>query len=570
MIIIWLLTQAFYAINPYLVNKLLTVIETHWEQSQFYMWSRILLVFIVLMVISDRIQWLIWDYLRSYLFTKRKIEYVREFLDLDHWTVHNLWTWKSITRIEKWTTAEIDIMLSSINLFINSFFRGLLIFFILLYLEPTLALVMFITFLAVVLFDRIFYRYLKPLTKQNTAFNEEAWRQTVKLVMEHGLIWLTSMKESEIVSHKKHMDIRPPLEAKLAFFQYTPMDIIFLWIKLVERWIYFWLGWQVYIWQASFAYMVMVVGYIMLLWGPLEHSLHQFARINRQTDAYLKLRKFITQPNTVLDWTKRFKYKKWDINFSHLDFSYNQKKKILSDFNLRIIWWKTTALVWHSWSWKSTLIKLILRQYDPQVWSISIDWQKLTSLKKDSYYPHIGFVSQEPSVFDWTILENITYWLPISKFPLIEGEDLQSRSGVKFADSLEQTIKAAHCEFVYDLENWLHSQIWEKWVKLSWWEKQRIAIARLMLRNPEIIVLDEPTSALDSISEDHITSALKELTKNKTVIVIAHRLQTVQHADNIVVMEKWSIIEQWNHQQLLSQWWIYSTLVDLQNWRIKE
>ncbi len=159
-------------------------------------------------------------------------------------------------------------------------------------------------------------------------------------------------------------------------------------------------------------------------------------------------------------------------------------------------------------------------------------------------------MTQDPSIFDWTIYDNLTY----------STQDIPSEK------ELEKIIKASKCEFIYELHNWLNTEIWERWVRLSWWQRQRLAIAKIMLKNPKIIILDEPTSALDSFSEEQITKAMHNLFKNKTVIIIAHRLQTVKHADRIILLENWKIIEDWNHKSLIKLNWQYKKMLDLQSW----
>ena len=123
---------------------------------------------------------------------------------------------------------------------------------------------------------------------------------------------------------------------------------------------------------------------------------------------------------------------------------------------------------------------------------------------------------------------------------------------------------------IRNLEKWLDTEVGEKWVKLSGWEKQRLAIARIFLKNPKIIILDEPTSALDSISESKITEALDELMKWRTSIVIAHRLQTVMHSDKIIVLGNGKVEAEWTHSDLMKTSKTYKTLVDLQNGKIVE
>ena len=142
---------------------------------------------------------------------------------------------------------------------------------------------------------------------------------------------------------------------------------------------------------------------------------------------------------------------------------------------------------------------------------------------------------------------------------------------------IDKVIKLARCEFIHEFKDWLMTEIGEKGVRLSWGQRQRLAIAKIMLKNPAIILLDEPTSALDSENEELVTQALNELFKGKTVIVIAHRLQTVKHADQILYIDKspspvgrgsgWGsqIIESWTHNELIAMKWKYHKMVELQS-----
>jgi len=276
----------------------------------------------------------------------------------------------------------------------------------------------------------------------------------------------------------------------------------------------------------------------------------------------------------------------------------NRVSTLFNNFSMDIQWWKTTAIVWHSGSGKSTLIKLLLRLFDVNSGKIVIDWQNLKDLKLSSYYIQIGYLSQEPAIFDGTIWENLVYGLGDdvlyndsvgSDFWSDLEENGNAKNGnakngnakngnakngnaksIPLRNKINSIIKLAKCEFIYDLQDGINTEIGERGVKLSGGEKQRIAIARIFLKNPKILILDEPTSALDSIAENQITQAIQELMKHRTVIVIAHRLQTVQNADIIYVLEKWKIMEKWNHNELIWQDGIYKTLVDLQQGIVKE
>ena len=165
-----------------------------------------------------------------------------------------------------------------------------------------------------------------------------------------------------------------------------------------------------------------------------------------------------------------------------------------------------------------------------------MDGQSLDIVKLSDYYTHVGYLTQDPSVFDGTIRENLTYAL--SREPLQE--------------ELDQAISGANCDFVHQFEKGLDTEIGERGVRLSGGQKQRLAIAKIMLKNPDIVLLDEPTSALDSFNEEQVNTALENLFRDRTVIVIAHRLQTVKSADRILFFENGKIVEDGTHEALVS------------------
>ena len=207
-----------------------------------------------------------------------------------------------------------------------------------------------------------------------------------------------------------------------------------------------------------------------------------------------------------------------------------------------------------------------------------MDEQNLKETSLKSYYADIGYLTQEPSVFDGTVRENLLYAVtePLPNPPL-QGEGTGTRVKDEASSLLtgenwercfdiETIITLAHCEFIYDLPNGLDTEIGERGVKLSGWQKQRLAIAKIFLKNPKIIILDEPTSALDSLSEQKITKAMHNLFQDRTVIVIAHRLQTVKHAHEIIVIQAGKIQERGTHASLVRKKWFYKQMLDLQSW----
>ena len=230
-------------------------------------------------------------------------------------------------------------------------------------------------------------------------------------------------------------------------------------------------------------------------------------------------------------------FKNGEINFSNIDFNYNIKtdKSALTKINLEIPGGKTTALVGPSGSGKSTILSLIPRFYDPQNGEIKIDNQIIKNVNLASLRKHISLVSQETTLFDDTIRNNLLYAKPDAS-----TEELEKAAQDSFST-----------EFIKELPDKFETIIGENGLRLSGGQKQRISIARAMLKNSSIILLDEATSALDSETEGKIQNAIQRLTKNKTTVIIAHRLSTILNSNLIYVIENGKVVDKGNHETLL-------------------
>lgn len=227
-----------------------------------------------------------------------------------------------------------------------------------------------------------------------------------------------------------------------------------------------------------------------------------------------------------------------------MSFHYDAKRPILSDINFTVPAGAKVAIVGPSGSGKSTLAKLLFRFYDPASGCIKIDGQDIAQYQQLSLRSQIGMVPQDTVLFNDTLRANIQY-------------------GDTDADeaALQQAIEMAQLsDFVGRLPDGLDSQVGERGLKLSGGEKQRVAIARTILKNPPIVIFDEATSSLDSHSEQGILSALNALAQQHTAIVIAHRLSTIQDADMIVVLQDGKIQEQGTHTALLELDGVYAGL----------
>ncbi|GEO05352.1 antibiotic ABC transporter ATP-binding protein [Adhaeribacter aerolatus] len=235
------------------------------------------------------------------------------------------------------------------------------------------------------------------------------------------------------------------------------------------------------------------------------------------------------------------------IEYRNVDFQY-EKEKVLNNISLTVPKGKMVALIGQSGSGKSTLADLLPRFYDVTGGQLLIDGIDIRDIKITDLREQMGIVTQEAILFNDTIFNNIAF----NKINATEAEVINAAK-----------IANAH-EFIMQTPNGYNTLIGDRGGKLSGGQKQRISIARAILKNPPILILDEATSALDTESEKLVQEALTNLMKNRTSIVIAHRLSTVQHADEIVVMQKGQIMERGTHEQLLAQNGLYTRLNQMQ------
>ena len=237
-----------------------------------------------------------------------------------------------------------------------------------------------------------------------------------------------------------------------------------------------------------------------------------------------------------------------EIDLQNITFGYHDRLPVIQNLSLHIPAGKTTAIVGSTGSGKSTLVKLLLRLYDIQSGSITLDGIELRDLELDDLRRAIGWVNQDVFLFHGTVLENIIYGSPSAT--LIEAIEAAK-------------IAEAH-EFIELLPQGYDTVVGERGQKLSGGQRQRLAIARAILKNPPILILDEATSAVDNETEAAIQRSLDRITQNRTTIAIAHRLSTIRNADRIYVMEQGKLVEQGTHDALLKQQGIYAGLWQVQ------
>ena len=290
---------------------------------------------------------------------------------------------------------------------------------------------------------------------------------------------------------------------------------------------------------------------MMLAYQPIRSLSTLNIGVNQGLSAALRIIPIIDQDNKIKNSpsAKPVEIKTANIDFNDLNFSYEiNEGKTLQSINLQFEGGKMTSLVGHSGSGKSTILNLIPRFYDAQSGDIIIDGQSIYNSTIESLRSEISMVSQETTLFDDTIKNNIKY----------------GRENATDKEIFE-AAKLSYCdEFINNLPNNFDTLIGENGVRLSGGEKQRLSIARAMLKQSSIILLDEATSSLDSETESKIQEALKILTKNKTTVVIAHRLSTILNSNNIYVIDSGKIADQGKHEDLMINSELYKNFYEKQ------
>jgi len=290
---------------------------------------------------------------------------------------------------------------------------------------------------------------------------------------------------------------------------------------------------------------------MMLAYQPVRSLPTLNMIMNQGLSAASRILPIIDQKNTIknFEFAKPLKINVANINFNNINFSYEENEgPTLQSINLKFEGGKMTSLVGHSGSGKSTILNLIPRFYDAKSGDIIIDDQSIYGSTIESLRSEISMVSQETTLFDDTIKNNIKYGRQ-------EATD----------EEVFKVAKLSYCdEFINNLPNKFDTLIGENGVRLSGGEKQRLSIARAMMKKSSIILLDEATSSLDSETESKIQDALQILTKNKTTIVIAHRLSTILNSNNIYVIDKGKIIANGSHKNLMVESELYKNFYEKQ------
>ena len=283
----------------------------------------------------------------------------------------------------------------------------------------------------------------------------------------------------------------------------------------------------------------MINAYLLQLFIPLNALGFVYREIRQALVNVERLFKLLADKPAIEDApdATELAVNRGEVQFDHIHFAYRPDRPILKDVNFSIPSGHKIAVVGASGAGKSTLARLLFRFYDVDQGAIRIDGQDIRQVTQDSLRSAIGVVPQDTVLFNDTLYQNLAYGRP-------EATE----------EEVYRAARMAHLEdFIHSLPEGYETKVGERGLKLSGGEKQRVAIARVILKNPPLLILDEATSSLDSLSEQAILTALKEVSQRRTTLVIAHRLSTVMDADSILVMEGGKIVESGHHQDLLAR-----------------
>lgn len=549
-ILLMIVIAGMTSLQAYLVKPALDQVFVKKNVSMLAIIPIVILVVSVVKAFSTYFQLYTMNVINLLITANMRKKLYAHFINSDIAILHRSSSGEMIAKIMN----EIAVINAAINVTLNGFVKQLftLIFLIgvMFYQSMELALIAFIGFpLAVYPIYKI-GRKLRALSFNNQAISQNFISQMDDTLQYSKLVKAYACEDFEVKRMSGIIDNIYKLGKKITRLSLISSPFVEMLGGIGVAAVIWYGGHQVLTGATTPGAFFSFFTAMMMAYKPLKSVSGMNSGIQLGLGAMERFYKIIDEKPLIFDKPNAVELRnvKGNIKFNDVHFKYTKDKVALNGINLEIEAGKTIALVGHSGSGKSTIINMILRFYDPTQGDITIDGHDVKDVTLKSLRSSMSVVNQEVMLFDDSIIENIRY-----------GKENATEEEIMNAAKLAEAD-----EFIKDLPQGYETKVGQNGIRLSGGQRQRIAIARAILYNAPILLLDEATSALDPISENLIKNALNKLMKGRTVVVIAHRLSTVMHADKIYVISNGKIIESGTHSELLERSGEYANLYSKQ------
>ena len=497
-----------------------------------------LIIYGVLLIVST-----ILGYLENYpeqqvknkLYLDFKLQALKKMKTIDYLEYQKLGTGKLTQKVEDGASSSRDILVDFYLKTLRYLLPTGLFSLIFIYkVKKELVLFIFLGYVIVIITSNIILKRLYKL-KENILDNQELLNKHLVRGFMELVVFRTNKKyDTEIKVTEEGIKNIVNSKTKIKLVHEIFFTVFALIVNILKVIV---LGYAVLNSNLSVGAVVTVLSLLGKAYEPIAIFNVEYVdyKLNKVTvNKYLKLLDLKDDQNLTIG--KRIKQVEGRIEFKDVSYSYQKEKKLIENLSLKINKNDKVALVGESGSGKSTIIKLIMGLIKNQEGKILIDKNDLSKLNLNDFYDNVTYVSQESPIFDGTLRENLVLDKKISD------------------KKIKEVLKLVCLEkFISHLENGLDTELGEKGIRMSGGERQRVALARLFFDDSKIIILDEATSAMDNITEKEVMENILKRLKNKTIIIIAHRLETIKDVDNIFVLKNGKIIEQGTFKNLLQK-----------------